>query len=340
MSNEGVKPLRFVVSASLKDIYDEDMEGFDAVVDNAVMSKLSDENDAVSGTERFYNYILHNHPTAVTDFGSVSGSESLVDSLKKGIRALIQTVKDFFKWIWSFISGKEEKIDVKLKSVSHLLKDKGVKTGNIPYPNTAVFIYPKPGKPAGELGWVGDANKRIAKGISNAEAYADELDKLLQKLVHLTKQRSPTKEFTDTVIAFNGKVKDIFGLSGRDKGTFITTNDFSFGIGRIDYHPSANRRSDFKGVTFVTSQTAVEVIHKDAEINLNSVKKLTLSLHKLEKDIVDTLTLVSNYSEITSNTHKVFSNVVRDGLSDIKTLSTVLHKAIMAVADICRASIN
>jgi len=340
MNGQSVAPLRFIVTPTLKDISDQDREEFDAIEQQPVMEELSAENDQVSGTERYYNYILHSHAVVAADLGSVSGTESILDSVKNGVKKVIQMVKDFFKWIWSFFSAKEKKIDNKLENIDHRLKDKGVKSGEITYPQKTYFIYPKPGKPAKDLGWVSETNKRVAKGITNVNSYAAKLTDLLNTMERMAKDRQPVGEITKAVVGFNGQVRDIFDARGRDKATFITTDDFRFGPTKIQYNPSGNVRKDFHAATFTTTQTTVEEIRKETKANLVHLKTLTVDLQKLERTMVDTLTLLSNSKDIPSSVHKVFSSVIRNALEDIKGFEHVLYKALVTITDLCWAATN
>lgn len=340
MNGQSVAPLRFIVTPTLKDISDQDREEFDVIEQQPVMDELSEENDQVSGTERYYNYILHSHAAIAADLGTVSGTEGILSSLKNGVKKVIQMVKDFFKWIWSFFSAKEKKIDNKLENLDHRLKDKGVKSGEITYPQSTYFIYPKPGKPVKDLGWVGEANKRVAKGITNVNSYAARLTDLLNTMERMAKDHKPVAEITKATIDFNGKVRDIFDARGRDKATFITTDDFRFGPTKIMYSPTSNLRKDFHTATFTTTQTVVEEIRKETKANLVHLKTLTVDLQKLEKTMVDTLTLLSNSKDIPDTVHKVFSSVVRNALEDIKGFEHVLYRALVTITDVCNAAVN
>lgn len=340
MNGQSVAPLRYIVTPTLKDISDQDMVDFDTVEAEPVMAELSAENDQVSGTERFYNYILHSHAVAAAELGSVTGTEGLLGSIKNGVSKVIQMVKDFFKWIWSFFSAKEKKIDNKLETLDQRLKDKGVKAEEIRYPNGTYFIYPKPGKPVKDLGWVGETNKRVAKGIANVNTYAAKLTELLATLERMAKDHKPVGDLTKEVIAYNGKIRGIFGAAGKDKATFITQDDFHFGPTKIQYHPNGNRRKDFQGATFTTTQSEVEEIRKETKANLALLKTMTVDLQKLEKTLVDTLTLLSNSKDIPSTVHTVFSRIVRNSLDDLKTFEYTLYKTLLTVTDLCRATVN
>lgn len=343
MTGQSVTPLRYIVTPTLKDISDQDREEYDAVEAQPVMAELSAENDQVSGTEKYYNYILHSRAVVAAELGSVAGAEGIWSSLKDGANKVIQMVKDFFKWIWSFFSAKEKKIDNKLRQVDYHLKDKGVKTGDINYPQGTYFIYPKTvvGKPAKDLGWVTETNKRIAKGITNANGYATLLTNHLKLLERLAKERKPVADMVVATIRLRGDISDLFGgVSSGDKATFITQDDFRFGAVKIAYNPTSTRRRDFQTSTFTTTVTVVEEIRKDAVANLAQLKKMTIDLQKVEKEMVDTLTFLKNSKDITSGVHKVFASVIRNSLDDIRTFENVLYRALNTVGDLCKAAVN
>jgi len=343
MNGQSVAPLRYIVTPTLKDISDQDREEFDAVEAQPLMVELSAENDQVSGTEKYYNYILHSQAVVAAEMGTVNGAEGIWSSIKNGVDKVIQMVKDFFKWIWSFFSAKEKKIDNKLREIDHRLKDKGIKTGEIHYPQTTYYIYPKTvsGKPAGDLGWVSETNSRIAKGITNSNTYATLLGEHLNLLERMAKAFNPVADMVKATLAYQGKVREIFGKSATgDKATFITQDDFRFGIGRIVYSPVNSSRRDFHAATFTTTVTTVEEIRKETVSNLALVKKMTVDLQKLEKEMVDTLTFLKNAKSITSGVHKVFSTVIRNSLDDIRTFENCLYRSLNTVGDLLKAAVN
>lgn len=344
MNGQSVAPLRYIVTPTLKDISDQDRDEFDTVEAQPVMEELSAENDQVTGTEKYYNYILHSQAVVAAELGTVTGAEGILSSLKNGANKVIQMVKDFFKWVWSFFSAKEKKIDNKLKTVDIHLRDKGVKTGEIQYPQGTYYIYPKivtAGKPAADLTWVTETNKRIAKGITNTNGYAKLLTDHLNSLEKMAKDRKPVAEMVQANLIFMGKVRELLGTPATsDKATFITNDDFRLGVGRIVYNPTSTRRRDFQTTTFTTTATTVEEIRKEAVANLASLKKTTVDLQKLEKEMVDTLTFLKNAKDITSGVHKVFSTIVRNSLEDIKTFEHVLYRALNTVGDLLKAAVN
>jgi len=343
MNGQSVAPLRYIVTPTLKDISDQDREEFDTVEAQPVMAELSAENDQVAGTEKYYNYILHSQAVVAAELGSVVGAEGLWSSLKSGASKVIQMVKDFFKWIWSFFSAKEKKIDHKLKLVDNRLRDKGIKEGDINYPQGTYYIYPKTvvGRPASDLSWVTETNSRIAKGITNASAYGNLLTEHLKTLERMAKDRKPVADMVQATITYQGKVRGLFATStNSDKATFITQDDFRFGATKIIYNPINTRRKDFHVSTFTTSVTTVEEIRKETVANLAQVKKMTVDLQKLEKEMVDTLTFLKNSKDITSGVHKVFSNIIRNSLDDIRTFEHVLYRSLNTVGDLLKAAVN
>lgn len=343
MNGQSVAPLRYIVTPTLKDISDQDREEFDAVEAQPLMAELSAENDQVSGTEKYYNYILHSQAVVAAELGTVVGAEGLWSSLKSSASKVIQMVKDFFKWIWSFFSAKEKKIDNKLKQVENRLKDNGVKTGDIHYPQGTYYIYPKTvsGKPAGDLSWVTETNSRIAKGITNSNAYATLLTEHLNLLQRMAKDRKPVGDMVKATLAYQGKVRGTFGGSSTaGKATFITQDDFRFGATRIVYNPINSSRRDFHAATFTTTVTTVEEIRKETAVNLVQVKKMTIDLQKLEKEMVDTLTFLKNAKDITSGVHKVFSTIIRNSLDDIRTFENCLYRSLNTIGELLKAAVN
>lgn len=343
MNGQSVAPLRYIVTPTLKDISDQDREEFDAIEAQPLMAELSAENDQVSGTEKYYNYVLHSQAVVAAELGTVAGAEGLWASLKSSSSKVIQMVKDFFKWVWSFFSAKEKKIDNKLKQAENQLKDNGIKTGDIIYPQGTYYIYPKTvnGKPAGDLGWVTETNSRIAKGITNSNTYATLLTEHLNLLKRMVKDNKPVGDMVKSTLVYQGKVRSTFsGSATTGKATFITQDDFRFGPTRIVYNPVNSSRRDFHTATFTTTVTTVEEIRKETVANLTQVKKMTIDLQKLEKEMIDTLVFLKDSKTITSGVHKVFSTIIRNSLDDIRTFEHCLYRSLNTVGDLLKAAVN
>lgn len=340
MTAESVKPLRFVVSASLKEIYDADMEGFDAIAAQPTLVKLSDENDAVSGTERFYNYILHNSPSIPVHLNEVAGTEGFMDTVKQAATSLLQTIKDFFKWLWSFFSAKENRLSDKLKSIEHRLKDKGVKTKDVRYPNDTAYVYPKLGKPSNDLSWVNETNKNIARGISNVNSYGADLTAYLKGLRKQVNGENHFQALIQSKAEFDRGIKNLFKISGEKKATFIAPNDAYFSNLQLKYSPMANDRRLFLNATFLPSTTTVETIVKDTTVNLKALKELTLGLQKVEDVLLETIKGVIHVPGRMDNAvGREINLTVRTAMNNIRSFESILYKAIGTVAGICSAAV-
>ena len=339
MAVENVKPLRFITSASLKEIYDEDIEGFDAVVMQPTLLKLSDENNAVFGTERFYNYIFNNVPAIPTHMHEVTGTEGFIDAVKQTATNLLQTIKDFFKWLWSFFSAKENRLSDKLTNIDHRLKDKGVKTKDVRYPNDTAYVYPRAGKPGNDLSWVNDTNKNIAKGIRNVTLYGTDLTTYLKSLAKQVQGENHLQTLVRSKNEFDRTVKTLFKIGGDAKATFIIPNDCYFPHLLLKYSPMANDRRLFLNATFLPTVTTVEQIHKDAVANLKLLKELTLGLQKVEDVLLDTIQkVIHTPGKMDNAVGREINLTVRTAMNNIRSFESILYKALGTVVGICSAA--
>lgn len=337
-------PLRYVVAPAVAQLYEDDKEGFDAVTDEPVMAKLSNENDMVTGQESVYGYILNKHATTHVSLDSVDGSEGFFKSVKKGFTDLIKAVKDFFKWIWSFFGSKKKGIENRAEDIAKAIDKNGAKEGEIPYPKSVVGIYQKTGKLDNNIAWLSKSVDNTAKAIDKTIYYVD----LVKGLVVITGEKlfkeGGEKEFLEVYDNFNKALAEKFGIKGKATN-FLGTNDLVLNAGRfaMEFNPQAAAQA--KDAKFHTTTAQLQTYIKDYDALMGKIDAMTTAIHSIEGGIVHALEnklIVAGALNKQNPTQKKavedLKKVVRATMGNIKVLQGSIYRAANAILDIIAAA--
>lgn len=335
-------PLRYVVTPTVKQLYDDDQEGFDAIEEAPVLAKLSAENDRVDGLEGLYGYILNNSASVPMD--AVSGNEGFFESIKSGGNKLIKTVKDFFKWLWSFFGSKQKSIDIRTRSVNEKLNKNGAKDEDVAYPRSVSVIYPKPGKPDSNINWLGDSITNIVKGIDKATEYTNLLSKLhIDSHTVLTKE-TPEDSYKTITDRFKQGVATTFKLTNKPSD-FVGKADLSLKDDRFVYHQNITAVRNVEGVKFRTTTSQLQGYAKDYGVLKKKMDILVTNVSDLEGRIVKALEnhliVAGRLTQADAEGKKVIEETrvaVRAAMANIKVLQTAIFRSANAVLDVISAA--
>jgi len=337
-------PLRYVVAPAVAQLYEEDKEGFDAVTEEPVLAKLSNENDQISGLEHVYSYILNNRPSPPVMFDSVGGVEGFVDTIKSGVKASIQAVKDFFKWLWSFFGSKKKIIEQKAENITNLVDAHGAKDGDIPYPKSVSFIYLKTGKPESNISWLTAAITNAAKAIDKTNKYT-ELLKGLSDSAH-TALMNETSEIDYTGIneSFSKEVATAFGITNKPI-SFLSLDDLSFKDGRFAYHINVQSQRNVSGAVFHTTTSELQTHVKEYKALKVKLDTMAKNVHDLEgkfiKQLENQLIVSARVAKDNAKGRQSVENtkaLVREAMANIKVLQTALYRSANAILDVISAA--
>lgn len=334
-------PLRYVVAPAVAQLYEEDKEGFDAVTEEPVLAKLSNENDQVSGLEHIYGYILNNRPTAPVMFDDVSGSEGFIDTIKSSVSSAIKAVKDFFKWIWSFFGSKKKIIENKAEDIAKQVDAHGAKDGDIPYPKSVAFIYLKAGKPEPNINWLSTAITNAAKAIDKTIKYAALLKGLSESAHKSLLNETTAINYTDINEEFNKEVATAFGITGAKAISLLSLDDLTFKDGRFAYHINIQSQRNASGAVFHTTTSQLQTYVKEYHALEGKLDDMTKEVHALEGKFIKTLEnqlLVAG--RLTKSTPQAKKSVddtralVRSAMANIKVLQSAVFRSSNAILDV------
>ena len=347
MNTAAVAPLRYILTPTVKEEYDADEAGYSAAADEPKMEKLSLENDQVSGLEHLYGYILNHRERPSINLGLVTGEEGFFDLIKDGVTSLIETVKKFFKWIWSFFGSKSAAAEVRSKSLQERVRDHGVKDEEIPYPKTVLTIYPKPGKLEGNINWLSDVLTSLGGNVDKVGKYI----KLVEE--YCTKTQAALKgdgDYTAVREALEKGVKELFKPDSNGKIAFGRNERLSFDekTGKISLNSIQEPNDRRKGAKFRTTQSQVDTLLTAAYAERKRLDELTKDITTLENPMVkaldDTLAQAKAANEEEAaklrKGNDIIKEVVRVAMNNINVMETELYREYLAVLDIFTACVR
>lgn len=333
MTPTPVKPLTFTISPTVKEIYEEGEAEFIAAGEIPQMALLSNENDKVSGLESLYGIILREHHRKLP-VSSVTGNEGFMDSIREGFKKLIQVVKDFFKWFWSLFASKEKDISDKISRTEEKLDKNGAKSGAVPYPMKAVYIYKKQGKPDNNLHWIKDALLDVVKIADKTTAFVKDAEKLMTAVTSAS-EANVLSSMTELPKELSSAFLSVFKLEDNKQGTLLTPGDVIFKDGQLSEETADYPVKQFMGASFVTTTDEVRSIIKDSKEAQKKINELGKTLFNLEEVIVKNLQkaiAVTSKPDVdnkeTEKASSAIKDAVRKTMANLKFIQSTLFWAL------------
>lgn len=168
--NTGVISNPNAASPTVADEYSQASEGYDRMLGEAVAFAVEkekvanlDDKDLVDGTESLYDALYQRILPCLPQL-EVNGSEGFLDTLKAGVRKVIQLVKDFFHWLHAMIFGKKQRIKRSNIAIDKLIRAGKLRTSPARYPHAAGWLYNSEqgiGYIPHNLSWLENVQKQI-----------------------------------------------------------------------------------------------------------------------------------------------------------------------------------
>lgn len=344
-----VHPLRFVNTPSIKEIWEAE-HGKEVATESTdeEVQDVADEYDRVAGNEGFYQLFLKHSQKPLSSRDLYTGAESFWDEIKKGVNYAIDSIKKFFKWLFSFFTSKKQLVERTKEKMSKVIDIKGVKEGDIPYPAATAIIWNATGKPGGSVSWITGKITEVDKAITSAIAYKDatkvfigEIGKALSKHGQLHKAKPDIDSLIEN---FGKKSKEIF-----KEGPFLAMTTLYFNK-ENKIVLKRNRGIPQKAISgsYRTDVSTVKTILKTVEHANEEYGVLTAENVKLEETLVKNLELAlrtgTNFSAGGDQTaakavSEKVKKVMNVTMANINTLETVLHKSINAALGVVKAAV-
>lgn len=347
MNTQPVPPLRYILAPTLKEEYLADQAGYDAAMDEPVLAKLSTENDKVDGLESLYGYVINSRPRASVD---VTGNEGFIDTIKKGVGVVIQAIKDFFKWLWSFFGSKDKKVEVKQQTLKERLAKNGVVEGNIPYPKSAALIYPKgEGKFDNNINWLESCMASLSSAAEQTVQFAGLIKGFCEDV-----SKMPSEGIGDRVVERNNtlreKVREVFKADGEGAIKFIRDKGIEFDMktGKFTMKPPAGDQR-VKDATFIAHTTQVQTYLNHYDKIRKSLMDAYKASHALESTMINALNAILNKAskdakdagnqELNMGVNKVHEQI-KTAMFNLHALEVGLYRCAEAVLELLDASIK
>lgn len=331
---------RFINTPTLLEEYNEDQKGYDQAIDGDTVIELASEYKGVTGNEELYKVLLTNLAAAPRE---VAGNEGFMETMKKGATSVIQAVKDFFKWLFSFFTSKKEIAERKVMNLTLEIEKHGVKTDEIHYPASYTNVYPKTGITANNLAWMMPALDEIESAMKRVEKYVAAVEQTCNTLVaDITATGVNEDKLKGSIVDFIKKSQETLGVKELNKPTeFFGLNDFQMdGSGKIKELPDPPNTT--KDPKFRTDQTQVLAILKKQQDLTNTAYSMVETSTKLEKTFIKGLnsSLQGTKEKPQVKAAEDLQEIIRHVMANLKIMETAVFRAIFAAADILSATVK
>lgn len=348
MNTQPVPPLRYILAPTLKEEYLADQAGYDAVTDEPVMAKLSTENDKVDGLESLYGYVINSKPRATVE---ITGNEGFIDTIKKGVGVVIQAIKDFFKWLWSFFGSKDKKVEMKQESLKDKLAKHGASSDPIPYQRSVLIIYPKAeGKLDNNINWLEACMTDMASACDQVVQMAGQIKVFCEDV-----SKMPNEGIGGRIVernkALREKVRSIFKADNEGAIKFIRDKGLTFDLktGKFEFRPPVDFAGRLKGATFTTHTNQLQSFLGHYDKIKKGLLDMYKAAHALEGSMINALNEIlkkaskdskdSGDKEMDQAVRKV-QEQIKTAMFNIHALETGLYRCADSVLDVLASAIK
>jgi hypothetical protein len=339
---------RFINTPTVEALYNaENPESVVEASDDKI-DDLSDEYNKVSGTESLYYQYVFSHIPRQHDLNR-AGNEGFVSWIGDMVNALITAVKNFFKWVFSFFTGKKEVAARQNKDLLAQLDKSGVRKHFTHYPNGYMTLWASKAKVPNNLDWVLKSVDDLEKAAAKVKAYVKEVGDVVEKAeaAFVGKQLSTAKEKFDKL--FKDHHANLVKIFGGDPaafvgGTTVSVNAHGKVVMKVDpdlleaeknagYLPNETKTREIAKALDGTNKVFADVINDAVKLENVFVKNLQGSLAfakstELENEAV-AKSMASDLNEL-----------IRNGMAGIKILETLIFKVYQSVYLIAKSSIE
>jgi hypothetical protein len=341
---------RFINTPTVEALYNA--ENPESVVDatDDTVNDLSDEYDKVSGTESLYYQYIFSHIPRQQDLDSVQGTEGFMSWIKDMVGSLITAVKNFFKWVFSFFTGKKEVAARKNKNLLEKLDKNGVKKHFTHYPAGYTSVWASKAKIPANLDWMNKAGDDWKAANAKAVKYIEEIKKTLKaaESIYISKgQLSKGKE--DLEKLFKTHHASLVTIFGKDPALFVGGTYVSITAhGKLSLKADPDLLESDKNAGFISSETTTRALAKELT-NMNTVFQGTIEKSTdLESVIIKGLnnslefanTVEVNNEAVAKQLTGSLQEIVRNSMAGIKALETLLFKVYNSHTAIVESSVE
>jgi len=341
---------RFINTPTVEALYNA--ENPESVVDapDDKIEDLSDEYDQVSGTESLYYQYIFSHIPRKQDLDSVQGTEGFMSWVKDMVSSLITAVKNFFKWVFSFFTGKKEVAARKNKNLIEKLDKNGVKQHFTHYPAGYVSVWASKAKIPANLDWMKKAGEDWKKANAKTVEYINEIKKTVNtaESVYLKKgQLSKGKDELEKL--FKDHHDAIVRIFGKDPALFIGGTYVSITAhGKLSLKPDPDLLESDKNAGFISSETTTRTLAGDLTTMNTTFQSTIEKSTELEKVFIKGLNSSLEFANVVEVNNEAvakqltnsLNEIVRNSMAGVKLLETLLFKVYNSHTAIVESSVE
>lgn len=289
---------RFANTPTVVEVYESEHKEPNLAVERETKEELSKEYnrvDGVNGTEGYYQLLFNELPY---DIEEVEGNESFVGWVAKGVNALIERVKTFFKWVFNYFVGNDRVKDDNIEEAEQQLKMKSVKEGNIPYLAGSRIAFGKTGPLPNNIQWVGGSIKNLDAKIIKGNSYISLVKELFKKI-----ESSKPETYEDILKDHAKKVTNLFS-GDLAEVSFVGNKKLKVdGNGKLLFviNPVVNDRKGQKDPSFTTNRLEIETYLNQLSKTLEHKGAYQKELLTIETTLVNNLRKFLSLKETDSN---------------------------------------
>jgi hypothetical protein len=341
---------RFINTPTVEALYNA--ENPESVVDapDDKIDDLSDEYDKVSGTESLYYQYIFSHIPRQQDLSSVQGNEGFLSWIKDMVGALITAVKNFFKWVFSFFTGKKEVAARKNKNLLEKLDANGVKKHFTHYPTGYMNFWASKAKIPANLDWMPKAITEWNAAAAKVSAYTKEVGDTVNEAERLyisSGQLSKVKGELEKL--FKDHQAALVKIFGKDPAPFIGGTNISITAhGKLSLKADPDLLESDKNAGFISTETTTRALAKSLQTMNTTFDGMIQKSVTLEKVFISGLNKsleFANQMEINDEAaakavSSSLQEIVRNGMAGIKILETLVFKVYSSASDIVNSSVE
>ena len=321
--------------------YEQDKDGYRQMVDEDTTIELSREYDRVTGNEDLYRTLLSR--LTIHAPASVTGNEGFFESVKSAAASGVQMVKDFFKWLWTFFTGKTVVYDDKAKELSAKLKKGLGPIKDVPYPGTYGSAYTKKGNPDTSINWINDAYTEARAVLAKVTTYIEDLKKFCNNAGNLLTD-DKSDQLAKEIEQLHAAAKSTFKVTGSEPVKLFSNYTIAIDAkGEFTLKTPEAVANKAKKPVFSSDANEVEaLLTKGITLN-NDYKKHIEASTSLENVFLKALNKTleaAKSSNPNANAPKEIQRVIRFAMSDIGAIEKFVQRSNMACLDVLNAAVN
>lgn len=348
---DNVLYLRYVNTPTMKEVYEASNPEEELTESDGDVQELADEYDGktdgeVAGKEAYYQ-LMQRHLQHVTP--DVDGNEGIWASIKNGLSILIENIKKFFKWLFSFFTSKKRATDQATEKLTKLVKEVGVKEGDVAYPKDYPIIWNAAGKPGNDINWLNTKIGEVGKAINEVgKGYTKCLKEYVQKVNGLSISNGQLShgeaDFKKAETEFVTNLEKVIKTGVFVGGVTLSINP----KGRLVAKATSGITKAVPGLKYKATTSGVNsalaaITHTNEDFGgftteLTSLENVMIATLNKAMEVAKQLELDNPLAskKITDNV----KHIVNTALANIKTLETIFFKSINAALSVANVAVD